>query len=88
MALDEEGKYFIDRNGDAFEPILEFLRTKQLLNFGISKERRRKEAEYFGLDQLLQMLEEPKVRPEPKKEKKTVIFVNSEHLMFDHRTLV
>ncbi len=54
--VDENGRYFIDRNGDAFEPILEYLRSQRLLDFGISKERVLAEAEFFGLDKLQQML--------------------------------
>ncbi len=54
--VDEDGRYFIDRNGNAFEPILEYLRSQRLLDFGISKERVLAEAEFFGLDKLQQML--------------------------------
>ncbi len=61
--LDEEGRYFIDRDGDAFVPVLEYLRSNRYFDFGISKARVRAEAEFFGLDKLALLLGEP----EPKK---------------------
>jgi hypothetical protein len=54
---DENGVYFIDRNPDTFEVILEYLRTRMFFesagNASDSK-KVRAEAEFFGIGSLLQ----------------------------------
>ncbi len=62
--LDEEGRYFIDRDGEVFKVILEYLRSHHLVDFGVSKQRIRLEAEFFGLDNLIQDLSHDTL-PEP-----------------------
>ena len=48
--LDEEGRYFIDRNGKIFEPLLDFLRTNILdIPHGISRQHVLEQAHFFGI---------------------------------------
>jgi hypothetical protein len=55
---DANGAYFIDRDPKVFAVILGFLRTgKVFLDFaGVSSEQAEVEADYFGLDGLLELL--------------------------------
>ena len=47
---DEEGRYFIDRNGKFFEPLLDFLRTNILeIPDGISRQQVLEQAHFFGI---------------------------------------
>jgi len=59
LKKDEDGSYFIDRNGQLFEPILEWLRNPVNVpqcKDDIEKELLIQEAHYYGLYQLLEML--------------------------------
>jgi len=48
---DEEGYYFIDRDGKYFEPLLEFLRTGELeIPPGISKRAVAREANFYSIE--------------------------------------
>ena len=55
---DSDGNIFIDRNGDIFKVILDFLRTGNLRidSAGCSEEEIETEAEYFMLESLLQAI--------------------------------
>eukprot|EP01100_Stratorugosa_tubuloviscum_P003768 TRINITY_DN1910_c0_g2_i1.p1 TRINITY_DN1910_c0_g2~~TRINITY_DN1910_c0_g2_i1.p1 ORF type:complete len:346 (+),score=144.66 TRINITY_DN1910_c0_g2_i1:81-1118(+) len=49
--IDDKGNYFIDRNGRYFEPLLDFLRTGQLIvPKELSIEMVRREAEFYCID--------------------------------------
>lgn len=49
--LDEEGAYFIDRDGKYFEPILEYLRTSELnIPSHLSKTAVLREANFYGIE--------------------------------------
>lgn len=51
LQRDAKGEYLIDRNGRAFEAILEYLRTGQLsLPAGVSKEQLLVECDFFSID--------------------------------------
>lgn len=57
---DNKGRYFIDRDGVLFRFILDYLRNDKLLlpeNF-YEKERLKNEADFFGLTEMSQMLDE------------------------------
>ncbi|CAM9818933.1 unnamed protein product, partial [Heterosigma akashiwo] len=54
--LDDEGCFFIDRDGKAFSTVLNYLRTSELPHRGLSEAKKhvlRAEAEYYGLEELL-----------------------------------
>ena len=58
VARDGRGRHFIDRDGALFRFVLDFLRASQLSlpeNF-LERERLRKEAEYYRLDDMIQAL--------------------------------
>ena len=58
-AKDEDGAFFIDRDGAYFKTILNFLRGGNLIvEPGISLEGLKAEAEYYGLDSLEEKIEE------------------------------
>ena len=57
-AKDEQGAYMIDRNPDYFQPILNYLRTRELvIDPGISKKGVLVEAQYFGIQGLVDQIE-------------------------------
>jgi len=48
---DKEGRYFLDRNGDSFKVVLEYLRTGKIFPVAsVSIDQVRAEFDYFGLD--------------------------------------
>jgi hypothetical protein len=48
--LDSEGRYFIDRNGKFFEPLLDYLRTNILdIPPGMSRKHVLEQARFFGI---------------------------------------
>jgi len=50
-SLDSNGRYFIDRNGEAFRVVLEFLRSGRIILIpGLSEEVVRSEFDYYGLE--------------------------------------
>ena len=56
---DETGAYLIDRSPRYFEPLLNYLRTGQLiLDPNVSPEGVLEEARYFGIESLLPQLEQ------------------------------
>ena len=58
-AKDEDGAFFIDRDGAYFKTILNFMRGGNLIvEPGISLEGLKAEAEYYGLDSLEEKIEE------------------------------
>jgi len=49
--LDSQGRYFIDRNGDAFHIILEFMRTGRIIRSSrVTDEQIHAEFDYFGFE--------------------------------------
>ena len=57
--LDAKGRYFIDRDGEPFKYILNYLRDGKI-DFSIGRDllqRLRKEAEYFGLAKLVEEID-------------------------------
>ncbi len=73
--MDEEGRYFIDRDGKVFKVLLEYLRSHRLVNLGVSEERIKLEAEFFGLDKLFNDLSQD-IQPEPAQNRpKKIIYV-------------
>ena len=68
-AQDKEGAYLIDRNPKYFEPILNFLRSRELfIDPGISLKGVLSEAKYFGIQSLVTMLEDNNNEPPTEKE--------------------
>jgi hypothetical protein len=72
---DKDGRYFIDRNGDAFGVILDFLRTGNLfIPPYLCKELILEEAQFYCIDPLVSLLSKssnsplasPKSQPSPK----------------------
>eukprot|EP00735_Rhodelphis_limneticus_P007077 TRINITY_DN19573_c0_g1::TRINITY_DN19573_c0_g1_i1::g.24601::m.24601 TRINITY_DN19573_c0_g1::TRINITY_DN19573_c0_g1_i1::g.24601 ORF type:complete len:287 (-),score=40.17,sp/Q9Y597/KCTD3_HUMAN/49.12/8e-21,BTB_2/PF02214.17/4.2e-18,BTB/PF00651.26/0.16 TRINITY_DN19573_c0_g1_i1:117-977(-) len=62
---DEEGAYFIDRDGRAFEPILNFLRTGTLDLGQHSVEVVRREATFYCVQEMVDELNRQAVKPKP-----------------------
>lgn len=63
--LDQEGRYFIDRDGQFFAPILTFLRTGELsIPPTMTKEDLYREATFYLVEPLVKMLEEMKEQEE------------------------
>ena len=57
-AKDEQGAYMIDRNPDYFQPILNYLRTRELvIDPRISMKGVWVEAQYFGIHGLVDQIE-------------------------------
>ena len=57
-AKDEQGAYMIDRTPDYFKPILNYLRTRELvIDPKISKDGVLAEARYFGIQGLVDQIE-------------------------------
>ena len=58
VAKDEQGAYMIDRTPDYFKPILNYLRTRELvIDPKISKDGVLAEARYFGIQGLVDQIE-------------------------------
>jgi len=56
---DENGAYFIDRKGEYFNPLLEYMRTGELeIPPGMSREAVLREARFYSLTNLLKYVEE------------------------------
>jgi hypothetical protein len=54
---DKDGRYFLDRNGDAFGVILDYLRTGNLfIPPNLSREQIYEEAQYYCIDPLVSLL--------------------------------
>ena len=51
--LDDEGAYFVDRDGALFPPILEYLRNHRLPTKGYDAETLLHEAEFYGVEGLI-----------------------------------
>ena len=81
-ATDDDDNWFIDRNPDLFEHILEFLRTQRVpKNFpGLIAE-----AEFFGLSDLAQMLRQ---QPEVDMEQKEYACISFKEYNRDNRAVV
>ena len=57
-AVDQTGAYLIDRSPEYFEPILNFLRNRQIIiNEGVNQRGVLEEARFFGLTELVSELE-------------------------------
>ena len=71
-AKDEQGAYMIDRTPEYFKPILNYLRTKELImDQNISKNGVLAEARYFGIQGLVDQIEEMEKKRIPESLKPT-----------------
>ena len=58
---DEQGAYMLDRNPKYFEPILDYLRTRELINDpNVSMDGVLAVARFFGIQSLMDQIEELK----------------------------
>ena len=65
---DEQGAYLLDRTPKYFEPILNYLRTKELvIDPNVSMDGVLGEARYFGIQRLVDQIEKLKWAEEQKK---------------------
>ena len=84
LEKDEKGRIFIDRNGDLFAEILDFMRNPS--EFILPDERLRKrlinEAKFYKLKSFLEVLTEPERKEE---ERKSQIFANSTLLTIEQK---
>ena len=65
---DEQGAYMLDRTPKYFEPILNYLRTKELvIDPNVSMDGVLGEARYFGIQSLVDQIEKLKLAEEQKK---------------------
>ena len=89
-AKDELGAYMIDRTPEYFKPILNYLRTKELImDQNISKNGVLAEARYFGIQGLVDQIEEmgKKRIPDSLRQALDRITMNSRDLSSDQRFL-
>ena len=87
---DELGAYMIDRTPEYFKPILNYLRTKELImDQNISKNGVLAEARYFGIQGLVDQIEEmgKKRIPDSLRQALDRITMNSRDLSSDQRFL-
>ena len=82
LEKDDKGRIFIDRNGDLFAEILDFMRTPN--EYNMPEERLRKrlitEAKFYKLTSFLEILTEPDRKDE---ENRLRNFANSTHLTLE-----
>ena len=65
---DEQGAYMLDRTPKYFEPILHYLRTKELvIDPNVSMDGVLGEARFFGIQSLVDQIEKLKLAEEQKK---------------------
>ena len=65
---DEQGAYMLDRTPKYFEPILNYLRTKELvIDPNVSMDGVLGEARYFGIQSIVDQIEKLKLAEEQKK---------------------
>ena len=65
---DEQGAYMLDRTPKYFEPILNYLRTKELvIDPNVSMDGVLGEARFFGIQSLVDQIEKLKLAEEQKK---------------------
>jgi hypothetical protein len=84
LEKDEKGRIFIDRNGDLFAEILDFMRNPD--EFILPDERLRKrligEAKFYKLKSFLEVLTEPERKEE---ERKAQLFINDTLLTIEQK---
>ena len=72
---DEQGAYMLDRTPKYFEPILHYLRTKELvIDPNVSMDGVLGEARYFGIQILVVQIEKLKLAEEQKKSDERLLF--------------
>ena len=77
-AKDEQGAYMIDRTPDYFKPILNYLRTRELvIDPKISKDGVLAEARYFGIQGLVDQIEKNSKAAEETTEHKLLLLKES-----------
>ena len=72
---DEQGAYMLDRTPKYFEPILNYLRTKELvIDPNVSMDGVLGEARYFGIQSIVDQIEKLKLAEEQKKSDERLLF--------------